>query len=70
MTLPPQPPSAEVVEPGAVARWLDVEVDWVLRAIRDDGLPVLGFRGDGTPLVSVAEVRSWLRRPQAADDET
>jgi hypothetical protein len=64
------PPDAEVLEPAGVAAWLDVDVDWVLRAIAEDGLPVLGHRGDGTPLVAVEEVRAWLRRASPADDET
>jgi hypothetical protein len=59
-----------VLEPRAVAEWLDADLDWVLRAISDDGLPVLGYRSDGTPLLAVDEVRAWLRRPTAADDET
>jgi hypothetical protein len=63
-------PSATVLEPLGVAEWLDVDVDWILRAIADDGLPVLGYRGDGTPLMDIDEVRAWLRRPSPADDET
>lgn len=63
-------PGATVLEPQDVAVWLDTDVDWVLRAIEDDGLPALGYRSDGTPLLAVDEVRSWLRRPTLADDET
>lgn len=63
------PPSASVLEPRAVAEWLAVDIDWVRRAI-GDGMPVLGHRSDGTPLVAVDEVRAWLRRPTAADDST
>jgi hypothetical protein len=66
----PRPPDADVLEPADVAAWLDVDVAWVLRAIADDGMPVLGHRGDGTPLVAVEEVRAWLRRSSPADDET
>jgi hypothetical protein len=58
-----------VVEPRAVAEWLDADVGWVMGAI-DEGLPVLGYRSDGTPLLAVDEVRAWLRRPSPADDET
>jgi hypothetical protein len=65
-----RPPTAPVLEPCAVAEWLDADVDWVMGAIADGGLPVLGFRSDGTPLLAVDEVRAWLRRPSAADDET
>lgn len=64
------PSSEAVLEPSAVADWLDADVDWVMRAIATDGLPVLGFRSDGTPLLVVDEVRAWLRRPTLADDET
>ncbi len=64
------PSSESVLEPTAVADWLDADVDWVMRAIATDGLPVLGFRSDGTPLLVVDEVRAWLRRPTVADDET
>ena len=58
-----------VVEPAAVAAWLDVEPEWVAAAIAE-GLPVLGYRGDGVPLLVVGEVRAWLRRPTLADDAT
>lgn len=64
------PSSESVLEPTAVADWLDADVDWVMRAIATNGLPVLGFRSDGTPLLVVDEVRAWLRRPTLADDET
>ena len=63
-------PIVAVLEPHAVAEWLDTDVAWVMRAIADDGLPVLGYRSDGTPLLATSEVRKWLRRPTAADDET
>jgi hypothetical protein len=58
-----------VLEPEAVAAWLDVEPGWVADAI-DRGLPVLGFRSDGVPLLVVGEVRAWLRRPTLDDDAT
>ncbi len=63
-------PQASVLEPRAVAAWLDVDVDWVMRAIAKDDLPVLGYRSDGTPLMATAEIHAWLRRPTVADDET
>jgi hypothetical protein len=63
-------PTAAVLEPQAVAVWLDIDVDWIMRAIADDGLPVLGYRSDGTPLMATAEIQAWLRRPTLADDET
>lgn len=64
------PPDVAVLEPGAVAAWLDVDVTWVMDAIEQRGLPVLGYRSDGTPLLEAGEVRAWLRRPSRADDET
>jgi hypothetical protein len=63
-------PAAEVLECDAVALWLDVDPDWVRQAIAHRGLPVLGHRSDGTPLLSRTEVQRWLRRPSSHDDET
>jgi aminoglycoside phosphotransferase len=63
-------PSAEVLECHAVAVWLDVDVAWVEEAIAHRGLPVLGRRSDGAPLLSRAEVQAWLRRPSVHDDES
>ena len=65
-----RPPASPVLEPAAVAAWLDVDTDWVMRAIARDGMPVLGYRTDGVPLLDRDEVRAWLRRPTPADDET
>jgi hypothetical protein len=65
-----RPPVASVLEPHAVADWLDTDVEWVMRAIAEDGLPVLGYRTDGIPLMAAGEVQAWLRRPSLADDET
>lgn len=66
----PVRPSASVLEPAGVAAWLHTDVAWVMRAIAEDGLPVLGHRSDGVPLVAVDEVRAWLRRRSWPDDET
>lgn len=63
------PASDLVIEPSAVADWLDVEVGWVDDAIAE-GLPILGYRSDGIPLLIVGEVRAWLRRPTLDDDAT
>ncbi|WP_187369454.1 hypothetical protein [Baekduia soli] len=63
-------PSAEVLEPQAVAEWLHIDVTWVLAAIARADLPVLGYRSDGVPLLATDEVQAWLRRPTLADDET
>jgi hypothetical protein len=68
--MPAPDPSASVLEPRDVAKWLDTDFDWVMAAIASDGLPVLGYRSDGTPLLAVDEIRAWLRRPTHADDET
>ena len=64
------PPTTSLLEPRAVAVLLDVEVEWVMRAIADQRLPVLGYRSDGVPLMATSEVRAWLRRPTLHDDET
>lgn len=63
-------PHAVVLEPDAVAEWLVVDVDWVLRAIDRDGMPVLGYRSDGVPLLARDEVLAWLHLRSAPDDET
>jgi hypothetical protein len=65
-----EPPIASVLEPQAVAVWLDTDLEWITRAIVDDGLPVLGYRTDGIPLMATEEIQAWLRRPTLADDET
>lgn len=70
MTRPPAQPDAPVLEPADVAIWLDTDVRWVMRAIAEDGLPVLGRRSDGVPLLATDEVRAWLRRSSRHDDET
>src|SRR3954470_10137608 len=64
------PPDAAILEPQHVADWLDIDVAWILREIAEGGLPVLGYRTDGTPLLAAEEVRQWLRRPRVTDDET
>ncbi len=53
-----------------MAAWLDTDLDWVTHAIAHEGLPVLGVRSDGTPLLAAEEVRAWLRRPSVRDDES
>ena len=65
-----RPPVASLLEPYDVAIWLDVDLPWVMRAIAEDGMPVLGSRSDGVPLLAADEVRAWLRRPSRHDDET
>jgi hypothetical protein len=61
---------ALVLDSGAVAAWLHVDVAWVEQAIADDGLPILGRGSDGVAVMAAAEVRAWLRRPTLADDES
>jgi hypothetical protein len=65
-----RPPADSLLEPGAVAAWLDVGFEWVMDAIEHRGLPVLGYRSDGIPLMAAGEIQAWLRRPTLADDET
>jgi hypothetical protein len=65
-----EPPDASLLDPAEVAAWLEMDVEWVMRSIACDGLPVLGYRSDGTPLMATGEIRAWLRRPTLADDET
>ena len=59
-----------MLEPVDVAIWLDADLPWVMRAIAEEGLPVLGYRSDGVPLLATDEIRAWLRRPTLADDES
>ena len=63
-------PAALVIEPEAVAEWLDVDLEWLTHAVAHQGMPVLGYRSDGVPLFCTSEIRAWLRRPTIADDET
>ena len=53
-----------------VAAWLDVDENWLERAIADDQLPVMGYTSDGHPVVAAGEVRAWLRRPDPDGDKT
>lgn len=53
-----------------VAAWLDVDRDWLRRAIRSEQLPVMGWTSDGEPVVAAGEVRAWLRRPDPHGDTT
>jgi hypothetical protein len=65
-----EPPDDALLGPAEVASWLDVDDEWLGRAVARDGLPVMGFTTDGEPVVAVAEVRAWLRRPDPHADET
>ncbi|HKG39297.1 MAG TPA: hypothetical protein VKB25_09940 [Conexibacter sp.] len=64
------PPAGAVLEPTDVAAWLDTDLTWVMRAIAEEGMPVLGYRSDGLPLLAADGIRAWLRRPTVHDDET
>ena len=64
------PADDTLLRPSDVAAWLLVDDDWVDRAIRQDGLPVMGFTSDGEPVVAASEIRAWLRRPDPHGDET
>ena len=65
-----EPPDEALLRAAEVAAWLDVDVDWLERAIARDALPVMGFTSAGEPVVAAVEVRAWLRRPDARGDET
>jgi hypothetical protein len=62
-------PEETLLDPDGVAQWLYVDPRW-LRVAIERGLPIMGYRTDGVPLVAAGEVRAWLRRPSLADDET
>lgn len=64
------PDDDTLLRPSDVAAWLDVDEDWVARAVRRDALPVMGFTSDGEPVVAASELRRWLRRPDPHGDET
>jgi hypothetical protein len=64
------PPDDALLDSAQVAAWLDVDDDWLQRAIEHDGLPVMGFTSAGAPVVAAAEVRAWLRRPDPYGDLT
>jgi hypothetical protein len=66
----PPPPDDALLTPAEVAAWLDVDDDWLERAIANEALPVMGFTSAGVPVVSAGEVRAWLRRPDPHGDET
>jgi hypothetical protein len=53
-----------------IAAWLEVDDDWLARAVARDALPVMGYTSTGEPVVAAEEVRAWLRRPDARADET
>jgi hypothetical protein len=64
------PPDDALLRPAEVAAWLDVDEEWLARAIAREELPVLGFETDGRPIVVAGELRAWLRRPGPHGDET
>jgi hypothetical protein len=53
-----------------VAAWLQVDEEWLARAVARDALPVMGYTSAGEPVVAAEEVRAWLRRPDPRADET
>ena len=65
-----EPPDDALLQPAEVAEWLQVDEDWLARAVERDGLPVMGFTSAGEPVVAAAEVRAWLRRPDPYGDTT
>jgi hypothetical protein len=68
--MPVEPSDDALLRPSEVAAWLLVDEQWVARAVRDEKLPVMGYTSDGEPVVAVAEVRRWLRRPDPFGDCT
>ena len=65
-----EPPDDALLGPADVAAWLHVDEAWLAGAIDRDALPAMGFTSAGQPVVAAAEVRAWLRRPDARGDET
>jgi hypothetical protein len=68
--VPTDPPDDALLSAAEVADWLDVEEGWLVKAIAEDELPVMGYTSDGRPVVAAGEVRAWLRRPDPRGDET
>lgn len=64
------PSDDALLSPAEVAAWLDVDEDWVARAIAEDALPLMGRTSAGVPVVAAGEVRAWLRRPDPYGDHT
>jgi hypothetical protein len=64
------PPDEALLTAAEVAEWLQVDGSWLGHAIARDALPVMGWTSAGEPVVSAAEVRAWLRRPDPLGDET
>lgn len=64
------PHDDELLGPDEVAAWLDVDRRWLEGAIAQEGLPLMGRRADGAPVVCAGELRAWLRRPDPHGDET
>jgi hypothetical protein len=65
-----EPPDEALLGPSEVAAWLDVDDDWLARAVAREDLPVMGFTSGGEPVVAAEQVRRWLRRPDPHADET
>lgn len=68
--MPADPPDDALLSPTEVAAWLDVDADWVARAVEREALPVMGYTSEGAPVVAASEVRAWLRRPDPYGDHT
>jgi hypothetical protein len=69
-TVHAEPPDEALLQAADVAAWLQVDEDWLARAVATDALPVMGFTSAGEPVVAACEVRAWLRRPDPHADET
>jgi hypothetical protein len=68
--VPTEPADDALLGPSDVAQWLDVDAEWLARAVRAEGMPVMGWTSSGDPVVCAAEVRAWLRRPDPHGDTT
>ena len=68
--MPTEPADDALLGPADVAAWLDVDEEWLVRTVRAEDLPVMGWTSTGEPVVCAAEVRAWLRRPDPHGDTT
>jgi hypothetical protein len=64
------PPDDALLGAADVAAWLQVDEEWLARAVQREQLPVMGYTTGGDPVVAASEVRAWLRRPDPHGDET
>jgi hypothetical protein len=41
-----------------IAAWLEVDDDWLARAVARDALPVMGYTSTGEPVVAAEDARA------------